>query len=152
MRGGDISRTFDQAELKTDALARRNGIAEAGAAQGDLLAVFAPDKTWFWAAGIVVGIFSGPNQAASRSLMGRFVPADKESEFYGFFAFSGKATAFLGPLLLGILTEAFQSPRAGIAVVILLFIVGGAILTTVDEEAGKAVRLSSSSGHGPDAR
>ena len=26
--------------------------------------------------------------------MGRFVPPDKENEFFGFFAFSGKLTAF----------------------------------------------------------
>jgi len=83
--------------------------------------------------------------------MGRFVPEDKESEFYGFFAFSGKATAFLGPLLLGVLTEVFQSQRAGIAVVILLFIIGGAILTTVDEDAGRAVRAASARGNGAEA-
>ena len=29
----------------------------------------------------------GPNQAASRSLMGRMIPANRENEFYGFFAF-----------------------------------------------------------------
>ncbi len=90
----------------------------------------------FWIAGIIIGIFVGPNQSASRSLMGRFVPPDKENEFFGFFAFSGKATAFMGPFLLGIFTTLFESQRAGIAVVIAFFIVGGIVLFFVDEEEG----------------
>ncbi len=101
-----------------------------------LLAVVAPSRFWFWVSGIVIGIFVGPNQAASRSLMGRFVPDDKENEFFGFFAFSGKLTAFLGPLLLGILTQAFGSQRAGIAIVLVLFAVGLLLLSRVDEREG----------------
>jgi UMF1 family MFS transporter len=103
-----------------------------------LMAVLAPDKTWFWVSGVLVGFFAGPNQSASRSLLGRFVPKEKENQFYGFFAFSGKLTAFLGPMLLGVLTQAFDSQRAGVAVVILFFIVGGLLLTRVDEARGIA--------------
>ena len=101
-----------------------------------IIAVFAPSKALFWVAGILIGIFSGPNQAASRSLLGRFVPPDKENEFYGFYAFSGKATAFLGPLFLGILTSLFNSQRVGVSIVLLFFIAGGLILRSVDEEEG----------------
>jgi UMF1 family MFS transporter len=100
-----------------------------------LIAVFGPTRIWFWVAGIGIGIFAGPNQSASRSLMGRFVPERHQSEFFGFFAFSGKATAFLGPLLLGILSEAYGQ-RIGVSVVVLFFLVGGALLWTVDEKEG----------------
>ncbi len=100
-----------------------------------LIGVFGPTRIWLWVAGIGIGIFAGPNQSASRSLMGRFVPERHQSEFFGFFAFSGKATAFLGPLLLGILSEAFGQ-RIGVSVVVLFFLVGGAMLWTVDEKAG----------------
>ena len=103
-----------------------------------LMAVLAPGKTWFWVSGVLVGFFAGPNQSASRSLLGRFVPKEKENQFYGFFAFSGKLTAFLGPMLLGVLTQAFDSQRAGVAVVILFFIVGGLLLARVDEARGIA--------------
>lgn len=109
-----------------------------------LMAVLAPDKTMFWAAGILVGFFAGPNQSASRSLLGRFVPEDKENQFYGFFAFSGKLTAFMGPLLLGVLTRAFDSQRAGVAVVMLFFIAGGLLLSRVDEQEGKAAARQAS--------
>jgi len=103
-----------------------------------LVAVLAPSRFWFWIAGILIGIFVGPNQSASRSLMGRFVPPDKENEFFGFFAFSGKATAFLGPFLLGVLTQAFDSQRAGVAVVLVLLAAGFVLLLAVDEREGIA--------------
>ena len=103
-----------------------------------IVAVWAPTRAWFWVAGILLGIFAGPNQSASRSLMGRFVPPDKENEFFGFFAFSGKFTAFIGPFLLGVLTQAFNSQRAGIAVVLVLFVLGLVLLASVDEEEGVA--------------
>jgi len=96
------------------------------------IAVFAPDKIYFWVSGILVGIFSGPNQSASRSYMSRLIPKDRENQFFGFYAFSGKCTAFLGPFLLGILTELFHCQRIGISVVILFFIVGFVILSKVD--------------------
>ncbi|MCH8031548.1 MAG: MFS transporter [Bacteroidetes bacterium] len=105
-----------------------------------IMAVLATDKTVFWISGILVGLAIGPNQASSRSLLGRFVPDDKEAEFYGFFAFSGKATAFIGPFMLGVLTAAFNTQRAGVSIVIVLFVIGAAILWKVDEAEG--IRLS----------
>jgi UMF1 family MFS transporter len=111
-------------------------ISIVGLSVASLLAVVSPNKVLFWVAGIVIGIFAGPNQAASRSLMGRFVPPEKENEFYGFFAFSGKATAFVGPFLLGSLTRLFDSQRAGVSCVIVLFVLGGLLLLSVDEREG----------------
>jgi len=110
------------------------------------IAVWAPNRTWFWVAGILLGIFVGPNQSASRSLMGRFVPEKHQSEFFGFFAFSGKATAFLGPALLGIVAESFHSQRAGIASIMLFFIVGGVLLLLVDETKGVAAAQAANRG------
>ncbi len=101
-----------------------------------LLAVLSPDKTFFWVSGMLIGLLAGPNQSASRSLLGRFTPKEKENQFFGFFAFSGKLTAFMGPLLLGVLTQMFHSQRAGISIVVIFFIVGGIILHKVDEAEG----------------
>jgi UMF1 family MFS transporter len=118
-------------------------ISLAGLLLVSAIAVVAPNRLWFWIAAIGVGVLAGPVQSASRSLMGRFVPPAKENEFYGFFAFSGKATAFLGPLMLGQLTQWFDSQRAGVASVILFFIVGGLLLLRVDEQEG--IRLAARS-------
>ena len=113
--------------------------------------MLAPTIGWFWVSGIIFGIFAGPNQAASRSLMSRFVPDHQQAEFFGFFSFSGKATAFMGPFLFGALTTAFRdrvsfpAERIGISVLILFFLLGGWILTRVDEAEGiRAAREGSS--------
>jgi UMF1 family MFS transporter len=110
----------------------------AALAVATVMAVWAPTKTWLWVAGILIGLFVGPNQSASRSLMGRFVPEKHQAEFFGFFAFSGKVTSFLGPILLGTATVMFASQRVGVATVLLFFVVGGGLLLLVDERAGMA--------------
>jgi len=100
------------------------------------LAVWAPTREWFWVSGMLIGVFAGPNQSASRSLMARFAPRGNENEFFGFFAFSGRLTAFAGPALLGVATQGFHSQRAGVATILLFFVVGGALLLRVDEQRG----------------
>ena len=104
------------------------------------LAVIAPEfnngRFIFWIAGSMIGVFSGPNQAASRSLMGRMTPKNKENEFYGFFAFSGKATAFVGPLLFSTIVSLTDSIRLGLAIVSVLFLIGIVLLNNVDEKQG----------------
>ncbi|HEY5623768.1 MAG TPA: MFS transporter [Gammaproteobacteria bacterium] len=100
------------------------------------VAIFATSKAAFWVAGLIMGACIGPNQASSRSLMARFTPSAVQNEFFGFFAFSGKLTAFFGPFLLGVLTQWSGSQRVGISVVLVLLGLGLALLLTVDEEAG----------------
>lgn len=109
-------------------------ISNVGLVIAVVLAVIASDKTLFWVAGVLVGIFSGPNQAASRSLLARFVPKKMENEFYGFYAFSGKATTFIGPLFFGIFTEIYGSQRVGMSILILFFAIGIVLLSLVKEK------------------
>jgi len=90
----------------------------------------------FWFSGVLIGVFSGPNQSASRSLMGRLTPSDKKNEFFGFYAFSGKATAFLGPLLFSTIVSFTGSLRYGLSIVVVLFLFGIFLLSFVDEEKG----------------
>lgn len=102
-----------------------------------LLAVFAPTATWFWVAAVMVGILNGPNQSASRSLMAKFIPPNKENEFFGFFAFSGKATAFLAPMTWWLMLEATnENYRAALASVVVFFGLGIFLLTSVNESKG----------------
>ncbi|MGY8950629.1 MAG: MFS transporter [Flavobacteriales bacterium] len=92
-----------------------------------LLAYFAPEtsnpKQMFWVAGVFIGLMVGPNQSCSRSLMAQLTPKEKQNEFFGFFALTGKATSFLGPLLFGIIAK-FYSQQLALWVVILFFIIG----------------------------
>jgi UMF1 family MFS transporter len=89
------------------------------------------DTMTFLILGAALGIFVGPAQAASRSLMAHLVPQGKETEMFGLYALSGKATAFLGPLTFGLATAAFDSARAGMATIIVFFLAGAALLCTV---------------------
>ncbi len=108
------------------------------------LGVWAPSKGWLWAAGVLIGLFGGPNQAASRSLMGRFAPPAHRSEFFGFFQLSGKITSFLGPAALGAVAQMADSQRAGMATVIGFFVAGGLLLLWVNERRGIAAAGSGS--------
>ncbi len=88
---------------------------------------------WFWGLGILLGIFVGPAQSASRSLMARLAPEAIRTEMFGLYAFSGKATGFLGPIVLAAVTTAFDSQRVGMGVIIVFFIVGLLLLLRVRE-------------------
>ncbi len=88
------------------------------------VALFITSKEGFWACAIGIGLFLGPNQSASRAYLSRLTPPEKANEFFGFFAFSGKATAFMGPLLYGQMVGTFDSQRAGMAVIPVLMIIG----------------------------
>jgi len=90
-------------------------------------------KTLFWIFGVPLGLFVGPAQAASRSMMARLAPAELRTEFFGLYALSGKATAFLGPALVALVTDMFQSQRAGMATVVVFFLVGVAMLRKVPD-------------------
>ena len=91
-------------------------------------------KTMFLVFGSALGFFVGPVQAASRSLMAHLAPENLRTEMFGLFAFSGKATAFLGPLLFGLATTATGSTRAGIAVILAFFLIGGLLLLSVPDK------------------
>jgi UMF1 family MFS transporter len=103
-------------------------IALAGLTLTGAIAIFVEDVTWFWIAGGFLGIFVGPAQAASRSLMGRIAPIEMRTEMFGLYALSGKATAFMGPFVLGTATFWSGSQRVGMATILAFFIVGGILL------------------------
>jgi UMF1 family MFS transporter len=76
---------------------------------------------------ILIGLASGPIQSSSRTLLARLCPADKTTEFFGFFSFSGKITAFAAPLAIGVVTAAAGSQRLGISMS-LVFLLAGLLL------------------------
>jgi UMF1 family MFS transporter len=76
---------------------------------------------------MLVGLAAAPVQASSRSLLARLAPPEKITQYFGLFAFSGKATAFLAPFLIATMTEVTNSQRLGISA-IALFLVTGMIL------------------------
>lgn len=96
------------------------------------IAVFVTDVTIFWVVGLLVGFFLGPAQSSSRSLLAHIAPENLHTEYFGLYALSGKATAFLGPWLLAMFTLWFDSQRAGMAVIVGFFLLGGFMLWRID--------------------
>ena len=88
----------------------------------------------FMAFALLLGFCMGPMQAASRTLVGRLAPENMSGEFYGLFALSGRATAWMAPLAIGILTAATRSNRLGVACVLVFLVIGFVLFTQVREE------------------
>lgn len=84
---------------------------------------------------ILMGITMGPIQAASRTMVGRLAPPGKVGEFYGLFSLSGRATAFLAPLAIALVTQIFDSQRAGISVILAFLVAGLILMLRVEEPA-----------------
>lgn len=89
------------------------------------------DPLWFWVAGMGLGIFVGPLQSASRSHLARVAPPHLQTQMFGLFAFSGKATAFMGPLLVGWVTAFSGSQRWGMSTILIFLIIGFVIMMSV---------------------
>jgi UMF1 family MFS transporter len=104
------------------------------------VAVMSPSRALFWIAALVLGIFVGPVQAASRSYLSRAAPEDMHNQMFGLYAFSGKATAFLGPLLVSLGIKLSGSMRIGISLIGLFFVTGFIMLWFVPpaDKAGTA--------------
>jgi MFS transporter, UMF1 family len=81
--------------------------------------------------GCLIGAAGGPLQAASRTLLIRLAPKDRIAQYFGLFALTGKVTSFVGPLLIGAITAVTASQKAGMAVLVLFFVAGLALLARV---------------------
>src|SRR5579863_5397310 len=93
----------------------------------------APAERAYLVLGCLIGAAGGPMQAASRTLLIRMAPKDRIAQYFGLFALTGKVTSFIGPLLIGIVTAVTESQKAGMAVLVLFFVGGLALLARVEE-------------------
>jgi UMF1 family MFS transporter len=88
----------------------------------------------YFATNQVFALFFVTGLSSSRTLMARLAPPEMATQFFGLFALSGTVTAFLAPLLVGTLTDWFDSQRAGMASLTLLMVIGFVLLLRVKEE------------------
>jgi len=109
------------------------------------LGIYALISTWgyfmttaveFWLLAMMVGMVQGGAQALSRSLFGNMVPKAQTAEFFGFYDMNSKFAGLLGPLIFALISRLTNTSRLSILSLILFFIVGGAILSRVDEYEG----------------
>jgi UMF1 family MFS transporter len=81
-------------------------------------------KLPFWIFGLVLTLFVGPAQAASRSFLARVTPAGRESEIFGLYATTGRAASFLSPLLWASFIAAFGATYWGVLGIVLVLAAG----------------------------
>ena len=93
----------------------------------------------FFICGAVIGAAGGAMQASSRTLVVQFVDGKLPmTEAFGIYAMAGKATAFIGPILVGVVTALTSSQRAGISPVVLLFLLGIILLWAAKKRAAES--------------
>jgi UMF1 family MFS transporter len=107
----------------------------------------------FYVLAVIIGLSQGGIQALSRSYFSRLIPSDKAAEYFGFYNMLGKFAVIFGPALMGLtglmVKKALLPPspslyelehigqiasRAGIASVMILFIIGGVLFYFVRDE------------------
>lgn len=91
-------------------------------------AYYLDDVFDFYLLAFVVGLVQGGIQSLSRSYYGRLVPREKSAEFFGFYNMMGKASAIVGPTLVGVTAAVTGDSRLSIVSIVVLFLAGGALL------------------------
>lgn len=95
-----------------------------------------PDLVFF-GCGVLIGGMGGMLQSASRSLMVRHADPEAPTESFGLYGLSGRATAFVAPALIGLVTAASGNARLGVSPVIGLFVIGLVLLVWVKAEGDR---------------
>jgi MFS transporter, UMF1 family len=90
----------------------------------------APD-IMFYCAGALIGAAGGALQSSSRPLLVDQAEPERMGEAFGLYALSGRATSFLAPWSIGIMTTMFASQRIGITPIVVLFVIGLLLLIPV---------------------
>jgi UMF1 family MFS transporter len=95
----------------------------------DALVLFLVDgPAMFWVFGLVLCLFVGPAQSASRSCLSRMCPPGREGEMFGLYATTGRAVSWLAPAAFALFTGVSGSDRAGILGIALVLLAGVALL------------------------
>ena len=102
-----------------------------------VLGYFMSTGAHFFALAGLVGMVQGGTQALSRSLFASMIPRHKSSEFFAFFSVFERYAGVLGPAIFAFVVERSGSGRSAILAVAVFFVVGGALLTLVDDKRGR---------------
>jgi UMF1 family MFS transporter len=95
------------------------------------------ERWHFLALGLAVATVQGGTQALSRSLFASLVPKCQSSEFFSFYNLTVKTVSILGTFLYGVVVTLTGRPRYAVASIAVFFLIGIALLTRVDVEAGR---------------
>lgn len=108
-----------------------------GLVAAGLVVFFARDLgvTVFWIFGLILCVFVGPAQAASRSFLARLTPAGREGEIFGLYATTGRAASFLSPLAWAGAIAVFGSTAWGVLGIVVILAIGLVLMLLVKAPA-----------------
>lgn len=92
------------------------------------------DKVLFTSLALIMGLFIGPVQSASRTMAARLAPPDQIGQTFGIYSLTGRVVSFFGPAAYAWAVMAFASQRAGMATILLFWLAGMVLLCTVREQ------------------
>jgi UMF1 family MFS transporter len=104
-----------------------------------VVAYLGSDPIVFWIVGMFAGVGMGSSQSTARSMYGQFIPEEKKSEMYGFYALTGKVAAILGPFVYGTVLVAagglgiVEAHRMAMLSILLFFAIALVILIKVKQ-------------------
>ncbi|MGQ0732463.1 MAG: MFS transporter [Acidobacteriota bacterium] len=101
-----------------------------------ILGYFMQTVTHFFILAGLVATVQGGAQALSRALFARLIPANKASEYFGFYAVAERFATVLGPLVFTLSIAMTGSSRLAVLFIIGFFAAGAALLALVDEAEG----------------
>jgi UMF1 family MFS transporter len=96
-----------------------------------LAVLLVQDKAIFIGLAMIMGLFIGPVQSASRTMAARLSAPEHFGQTYGLYSLTGRVAAVFGPLTYAYAVYEFDSLRAGMATILLFWLVGMMILFTV---------------------
>ena len=101
-----------------------------------VLGYFIQTAFHFWLLAILVATVQGGAQTLSRSMFASMIPKSRSAEFFGFYSVSSKFSGIIGPVIFGLVGQLTGSSRLSILSIIVFFIGGALLLTTVNHKKG----------------
>jgi UMF1 family MFS transporter len=101
-----------------------------------VLAFFMTSVVHFFILAFLIATVQGGAQALSRALFARLIPADRTSEFFGFFAVAERFATVFGPAIFTISVMLTGNSKSAILAILGLFVAGAWVLSLVNEEEG----------------
>ncbi|MEH7571496.1 MFS transporter, partial [Cytobacillus firmus] len=103
------------------------------------IAVGAVNEAMFWIAGSMFGVALGSMWVTTRTYIVELTPENKRGQFFGLFAFSGKVSSIIGPLIYGSITLIFASygnmaSRLALGSLMILTIIGLLVHSKIQDD------------------
>ena len=104
--------------------------------------MFFPEPGVFWVCALLLCLFVGPAQSASRTFLARLAEPGTEGELFGLYSTTGRATSFLAPMLFGLFVSILGAQIWGVVGILVVVVAGLLMLLPVEAPGPLRVRAS----------